>query len=151
MKFLHNPILLFLTFTYFSCSHKIDSKDLIERFYKNQGELIDLVAILKRDTLTYNSGNILQKDTFDILTARFFEKLGLRRVWVFSWSCIEERQFDFTTNWSNQLPIHLYYNTCDTTETVKGFYRKDQNGNEFWGLGNNWALWSERKLLEGKQ
>jgi hypothetical protein len=132
-------------------SYKINSNDLIAEFNENRQDLSDLLKILKRDRLTYESGILLSKDTFNSVITKKFEKLGLTKVWVFTWHCFEDSQFDFTTNWGNKSSIHLYYNTCDSVETVKGFYRKDKNANEIWGMGNNWTIWSERKLVRGKK
>ncbi|HMC85634.1 MAG TPA: hypothetical protein VKI61_08910 [Chitinophagaceae bacterium] len=64
--------------------------------------------------------------------------------------CKKIRQYDFKTDWDGQYPIHFAFDSCDST-TRSGFYRIDENANEFWGLGDDWKMWREVKLLRPKQ
>ena len=47
------------------------------------------------------------------------------------------------TNWPGEAPILLSYNIKNTdefSERQKGFYRKDEYSNEWWGLGEGWQM-----------
>lgn len=142
--------ILYLTI---SCSSsKINPEKLKEKFYQNEKELTKLALSLRASELMNTKKCegcllFLSQDKLDKGTAEQFKTLGLKDVLVFHWRC-SSHQFDFTTNWSEIIPVHLAYNTCDSIETVKGFYKKDKNSNEFWGLGNNWSMWTEIKLRE---
>jgi hypothetical protein len=59
--------------------------------------------------------------------------------------------FIFKTNWIVGDSVNLVFNPFDSVETINGFYRKDVNQNEVWGLGNNWQAWKIIKYLEMKQ
>ena len=123
----------------------------IQRFNQSQGKLEQVVEVLKKDTLLERRfGEVFKSADFGNITRQKLEDLGIDEVHLFSWGG-RQRQFDLKTNWRDNKPIHLWYNTLDSLETVKGFYRKDENNNEFWGLGYPWALWVERKLVDAKQ
>ena len=147
-----NIMFLFLSLVFTCCKQEDRLPDTyIDKFYKNQSELGSLINVLKEDTFLENKyGQIFKPAQFDDATKRKLENLGIVEVHLFSWGG-DQRQFDFKTNWRKVEPIHLWYNTLDSVETVKGFYRKDENSNEVWGLGNNRSLWIERKLIDGMQ
>ena len=44
------------------------------------------------------------------------------------------------TNWPNEYPIYLAYDTFDSVQTAKGYYNKDEVSNETWGLGDHWFM-----------
>ena len=44
------------------------------------------------------------------------------------------------TNWPNEYPIYLAYDTFDSLQTAKGYYNKDEALNETWGLGGHWFM-----------
>ena len=154
-------VLGFCLFGIIGCSNdKIDPGKLKKKFYTLQQVLDNLVAELRYDSAfdlkkraCESCGLVLNRNDFNDKIAKVFESAGIKTVFTFHWSCVKPspKQFDFETNWDNSLPVHLTYNSCDTTETIKGFYRKDKNLNEFWGLGNNWTIWIERKLIDAKQ
>ncbi|MFT3680431.1 MAG: hypothetical protein QM791_09180 [Ferruginibacter sp.] len=54
------------------------------------------------------------------------------------------------TNWSGNDPVYLIYNFSDTAENVKGFYKKDDYGNETWGLGDQWKMFRFVKTIDPK-
>jgi hypothetical protein len=49
----------------------------------------------------------------------------------------------FRTNWFANAPILLSCNKADSfdsNERIKGFYKKDEYLNEWWGLGDGWQM-----------
>ncbi|HRH49773.1 MAG TPA: hypothetical protein PLP23_13550 [Panacibacter sp.] len=64
---------------------------------------------------------------------------------------LKHKWYYFKTNWQADHPIFLMYNECDTAKTHKGFYNKDENQNETWGLGDNWIMFRLVKYIEVKQ
>ena len=64
---------------------------------------------------------------------------------------LKHKWYYFKTNWQADHPIFLMYNECDTAETREGFYNKDENENETWGLGDNWKMFRLVKYREVKQ
>ena len=145
----YHSMLLFLIFVAFSCknSDKIQSP-YIDRFYSSDSQLTELVKMLRTDSfLNGQSGTTFRPTQFNAPINSKLNKLGIDKVYYFSWDR-NQRQFDLVTNWRKENLIHLTYNTLDTISTIKGFYKKDKNSNEFWGMGNSWTLWIERKLFE---
>jgi hypothetical protein len=127
------------------------SESYIDRFYKHELKFDSLIKSLRGDTLLINK----QGETFNWMqftgrTKEQLQELEIAEVYVFSWGP-GEQQFDLKTNWRTSFPIHLYHNALDSVKTLKGFYKMDKGLNEIWGLGNNWALWIERKLIDAKR
>ncbi len=60
--------------------------------------------------------------------------------------CNHVQWYLFKTNWPNEYPICLMFNSCDE-ETAKGFYKKDEYLNETWGLGENWKMFRFVKTI----
>jgi hypothetical protein len=145
-------ICLSFTVSLISCKHQDKLPETyINRFYKSKGKLEQVVEKLKKDTLLDGKfGEVFKSAAFDNITRQKLKNLGVDEVNLFSWGG-RQRQFGFKTDWRDTEPIHLCYNTLDSIETVKGFYRKDKNNNEVWGLGYPWLLWVERKLIDAKQ
>jgi hypothetical protein len=56
--------------------------------------------------------------------------------------------FILRTDWVENDSIFLIYNICDTVETKTGFYRRDKNLNEVWGVGENWQILKIVKYLD---
>lgn len=143
---------LFLSCILVCCKHEDKLPDAyIDKFYKNEGKFDTLIEVLKKDTsLEYKFGQTFKPTQFNNATKQKLEDLGVNEVLLFSWGH-HQRQFGFKTDWRKAEPIHLWYNTLDSVETVKGYYLKDENNNEIWGLGNHWDLWVERKLRDAIQ
>jgi len=55
------------------------------------------------------------------------------------------------TNWPSEYPIYLAYDTFNLTQTVKGYYNKDEAFNETWGLGDRWFMFRWVKDKDYKQ
>lgn len=150
-----SQLVLLIIVTIISCKSNTEISDVyVDRFYKNQAQANELVKLLRFDSsLEEKSGEVLNSTMFNEVTKKRLAYLGIDAVHLFAWigSSRPQLQFDFITNWRKENFIHLTYNSLDSISTLKGFYRKDKNSNEFWGLGENWTLWIERKLLEKKQ
>jgi hypothetical protein len=146
------PIVLFFVLVLVSCdSTETVPETYVEKFYENQQRAEQLVSLLKGDKfLERKSGQELGILKFNDTIRNILTELDIKSVHYFSWGR-NDRQFDFITNWRKENPIHITYNSLDGIETQKGFYRKDENSNEVWGLGKGWLLWLERKLLDPKQ
>ena len=65
--------------------------------------------------------------------------------------CKKVEHYDFKTDWGSNNEFYIDYNSCDSLETKKGYYRKDEKGNEFWGLGDSWKMWKLVEYLDHKQ
>lgn len=143
---------IFLQVVSNSCSEtKEQPMAYFERFYRDREKLEELVKMLKTDSsLEDKYGEVFKPSNFDNTTRQKLNNLGIDEICIFSWGG-NQRQFDFKTNWKHNVPVHLSYNTLDSIETVKGFYRKDENKNEIWGLGEHWIIWIERKLIDAIQ
>ncbi len=126
----------------------------ITRFRANEPVLSKLIETLRKDSTFEKFPEIeggLEPQLFGKSVRTQLNELGILNVYIFSWGAsrgIRQRQFNLTTNWRAENPIHITFNSLDSIETVKGFYRKDENANEIWGLGNHWSLWIERKLIQ---
>jgi len=144
-KLLYLLLLLLTSLTFYSCTH--ENKTLsshIDRFYKNQTQFNELTKSLRSDTSTkMKFGETIIWSNFDTIVKKQLSALDIKEVYVFSWE-IKQRQFDFITNWDKGKLIHIYYNSFDTLETQKGFYKKIDS-NELYGLGNSWAIWTQKK------
>ena len=127
------------------------SNTYIDRFYENKERFDNLVTVLKMDSfLERKYGEVIKWTKFNDSTRRKLKQLDTEEVYLFSWGQ-KQKQFDFRTNWRRVDTIHIYYNTLDSIETEKEYYKKDENLNEIYGLGNSWALWIERKFINTKQ
>jgi hypothetical protein len=131
-----------LIFVFNCCNNKYKNSVYISKFYQNQSEFIHLVSQLRADTLAkMKFGENLSWTIFDTTIKSEFRKLDINSVHVFTWE-IKQRQFDFIANWDTCKLLHIYYNTQDSTETKKGFYKKE-GLDELWGLGDGWAIWTD--------
>lgn len=147
---------LFIFLSIIFCLNACKQKEILpntymSRFYKSQEKLEDLIKSLKQDTsLARKYGESLKWTHFDDITKQKLKELDIDEVHLFSWGR-KQRQFDFKTTWRQETPIHIYYNTLDSVTTKNGYYKKDENSNEIWGLGNHWSLWNEIKSIDAKQ
>ena len=57
----------------------------------------------------------------------------------------------FETDWLAEAPILLSYNIADsndTNERQRGFYKKDEYRNEWWGMGDGWQMLQLMKEID---
>jgi len=147
--------LTILIFLICGCNQNTKEQDFSEMFYKKQGLFDTLVFDLQNkhlDTLIhlFNEENSLANiSAIDSSVNSTIKQIGISRIISGKlWNCIGINEYDIQTTWNKQYPIHINYNKCDSIRTKKGYYKKDANSNEVWGLGNNWYMWKE--ILAGK-
>lgn len=135
-----------------SCSNENNNvQDHITKFYSEEAKFNQLVTLLKNNTsINRNSGQTYPANHFGNSIKSKLEELGIANVFSFTWGN-HDKAFDFSTNWQYPLPIHICYNLKDSIKTLKGYYEKDENSNEIFGLGDSWTLWTEKKLINAKQ
>jgi hypothetical protein len=126
-------------------------KVLIDRFYLQEKQFNQLITSLRNDSIFNDKSDpVIHWTLFNDSTKNTLKILGIEQVYTFYWEG-RDRQFDLITNWRKGYPIHIYYNSLDSVGPQKGYYQKDSNSNEAWGLGSNWMIWVERKLGEKDQ
>jgi hypothetical protein len=121
-------------------------------FYKHQIEFNEIVTQL------YKSPLINKKRTLLFFTPNHFgpslqnkmEKIGITKLIYYTKYCdslakkgIVYFEFDFITNWKASVPVHITKEPCNNDYNMVGGYFKRDNGNEGWGLGDNWVIWYE--------
>ncbi|MEP6465995.1 MAG: hypothetical protein ABJB05_06800 [Parafilimonas sp.] len=145
-------ILFFAFLIFFGCEQKDKQPHIyIDRFYKNEEGLNHLIEALRKDTFLEDKwGDLIERNKFNNAIKQKLYDLSIDSVHLFSCGH-KQKQFDFITNWGQKNSMHLYYNTLDSVQTEKGFYKKDEYLNETWGLGNHWALSIVKKYIETMQ
>ena len=146
-------------------SKKTKQDSLIERvpaaklFYERQLEFDEIVAELYKDSLISKKRALMffAPNNFPSRLRNKMEKLGITRLIYYTAYCDSLArkgslafEFDFTTNWKSPIPIHITREICPTDENQVGAYVKRNNGNEIWGLGDNWVIWYEHYLTYDK-
>jgi len=136
-----------------SCNKAKTHEELVGMFSNNKQALDSLIAKLKSDK-TLDSVFRIGPDQglpdlkrsypneYDILI-----KVGITD--ASSHSCDKVTSwYSLRTNWPSQYPIFLIFSPCDSLRTFKGFYNKDKYSNEWWGLGENWQMFSFVKTID---
>ena len=151
-------VIFFVVSTLFilpGCSSERTIPELMKKFFDNKSSLDKLVLDLQNDRIvdsvcaspdfTLDKIKNLSPHKYHLLL-----DLGITEIISYQGPCKKSKNYDFKTNWAGKNPIHVNFNSCDSieAETQKGFYRKDENSNEFFGLGNCWKMWKEVKILE---
>ncbi len=139
-----------------SNNKKADSiKNIIpfgKKFYDHKNELNDIVLELKKSPLINSKSTmtIFVPNNFDPTLQNKMNNVGILEFLYYSTYCDSSQlrysstfQFDFTTNWSDKVPVHLNTKPCQDEENNFGSYFKRDNGNEGWGLGDIWVIWYE--------
>lgn len=149
-------LLFTLILFFYNCSdHDGDHQYFISKFYKHQTDFDKLMVELRNNELLQkrNSLKIFKPTDFGKATKSSLDKLGVREIIFYSHYCdsigYTDVEFDLTTNWSREFPVHLNQTLCNSYETVKGNYFERDNTNEGWGLGDNWCLWFEHTSTKG--
>lgn len=149
-------LLLAVTILFYNCSdRKYDSQYYISRFYKHQSDFDKLMIELRSNELLQkrNSLKIFKSADFDKETKNNLNRLGITEIIFYPIYCDSvgygNLEFDLTTDWSKQFPVHLNQTLCDNEDTIKRSYVKRKNTNEGWGLGDKWILWFEHSSVRG--
>jgi len=152
------PLFILTYLMTFGCSNNIKPTELIETFNKNKPSLDLLINKLHKDKkldslfqIEVDSGLPNIKGTYPEIYA-VLKKVGIidassHRNAFSKWS----NWYYLKTNWLNGHSIYLIFNTYDSSETIKGFYLKDEALNETWGLGDNWKMFRFVKFKPSKQ
>lgn len=140
-------IIFFSAFTFFySCQRNLTSSELIDKFYSHKTQLDSLVSSLhsnkKLDSIFHDRLDKGLPDSVALYTGEFnlIKKTGLTEISSCPVCPRCPRWYYIKTDWLSEYPIYLIHHTRDSTETRKGFYKKDEYKNETWGLGDNWKM-----------
>lgn len=139
-----------------SCrQHETIFERMETRFKENEAALNNLVSILNDSTtnsfFSENKACIKAVDFNDAIS-QILNSLDLRKVCRHYGSCKNYNKiFIFETGWIPKDSVTIVHNICDTVQTKKGYYKKDENSNEVWGLGNSWQIIKIIKYLNHKQ
>ena len=160
-----NILVLFCTY-FVSCNDKSRSRAIENKtpkdslmaavpatalFYKNQISLNEIVAELNVDSIIKKGelSNFEPADFSSELGSKM-HRLGITNVIYYKMYCDSTInnsntlfEFDFTTNWNDKTRIHITKEPCLNSYNKVGDYLKRKNGNEVWGLGDNWVIWYE--------
>lgn len=140
----------------FSCHQRESLFERMEtRFKKNEAALNNLVSLLNDSTVDsyFSEGVVCRKAAeFNSDISQKLNSLDLRNVCRQYGSCKPNNKiFIFETGWISKDSVSIVRNICDTVQTKKGYYRKDENSNEVWGLGNSWQIIKIIKYLNQKR
>jgi hypothetical protein len=157
MKYLF--FFFFITTGLINCNDKESLPEKVtKKFNANKTELNNLVneLLINHEVDSLFNGQDKYKwrtNEFPPAVSKQLVSLGILDVSQHYWPCLnkEQKLFIFKTNWIPKDSIFIVYNICDTIETKKGFYRKDKNDNEVWGLGNSWQMLKIVKYMSAKQ
>ena len=152
-------LLYFIILFIFSCNNKeMLSEKIFNQFESNKSKLTNLANELlvspEVDSLLKGEDKFKRKATeFPTTISKQLISLGLLEVSQHYWFCNKKSQklFVFKTNWIPKDSLFIVYNICDTIETKKGYYHKDENLNEVWGAGNSWQFLKIVKYLTRDQ
>ena len=139
-------IFLLTTALLISCTPNKTPAQLKELFFQNKTNLNKLVNDLRnKEVVDFVTSN--EDHTINVLSEKFPETyqlandIGITELVLYEEpGCKRIKQFFLRTNWPNEYPIHLIFNSCDSIGTKKEYYSKDEVSNEAWGLGDNWQL-----------
>jgi hypothetical protein len=155
------------TSIFFSCNQKISSTELTTKFYRQEASLNIFIDSIKNNRVL---DSVLQKNFngnvnyFKEANPKIFKlaySLGISEVSAHKKCKNCDYWYYIQTNWGDKYPIYLIYDYADyrynqeiiidSSENVKGFYKKDDNNNETWGLGNKWKMFRLVKENQMKQ
>jgi hypothetical protein len=133
-----------------SCQQYKTADALIIHFYEKKPQLDLLITNLQADKELDSLFRISLDSTLPILKSNYPNAYNTIKNCSITkgFSCSNAFQkgttwYYFETNWPSKNPILLSCNTKnanDSTERIKGFYKKDQYNNEWWGLGDGWQM-----------
>jgi hypothetical protein len=124
------------------------SEKMIKKFNINKTELTQLVKIFQDNP---QIDSMFQSEFLASRKAKEFPEtfskqlsvIGIEKVSIHQAKCpmkSDKKTFILETNWIAKDSVSIFYAVCDSIETKNGFYRKDDNGNEIWGIGESWGI-----------
>jgi hypothetical protein len=120
---------------------------IFQRFDLNQDELNELTKTLRANSSITNRNFLkvfLPTDFYSSLQQKM-NRIGIIKMDYYSnfGDTSDVREFDFTTDWKYKVPVHITNSSLSNDENKRGGYFKRPNGNEGWGMGDNWIIWNE--------
>jgi hypothetical protein len=142
-------IILITTLFFVSCHSYNTPEELKDKFYLNKKKFTSLTTKLdndkKFDSLFHLTPYSPLPDLKDSYPTEFYllnelDIASLTSQYGICKTC--PRWYLLKTKWPSKHPVFLIYNEnyYDSTENLKGFYKKDKYENETWGLGDNWKM-----------
>ncbi len=146
----------FIILTTASCyQHETVFERMETKFKKNEPAINTLINMLndpKADSSFGEDAICKKANEFNLNISQKLNSLDLRNVCRHYGNCRPyQKILIFETAWIPQDSVSIVYNICDTIETKKGYYKKDENSNEIWGIGNSWQIIKIVKYLKQKQ
>lgn len=136
----HLPTLCFLIFAILSCRNTGNvSEKVIKKFNSQKYELDNLIKDFQNPVidsiLTSDHKVTFKAKEFPLAISKQMISLDLLDVSVHYGGRPNKKVFILKTDWNYNDSIFIVHNISDLIETKKGYYRKDENSNEIWGLG----------------
>lgn len=131
-----------------SCQEVSSPKELMDRFYTNKKDFNLLVTKLQTDNRFDSLFQIEPYTGLPDIEQKYpgefarLKKIGITAASSHANTCKQcSRWYLFKTNWPGKHPVFfIYHDDNDSTESFKDFYKKDNYGNETWGLGDDWKM-----------
>ena len=146
-------ILLFSTFTIACSTNETKPSYFIKKFRNDRQSFEILLQDLRNDDLTSsrNIFKIFRPSDFKEAIKNKLRRLGIKEFNFYVTGCQNASKFsiDLTTNWTTAFPVHLEQLPCEQDISFDKAYFKRDNGNEGWGLGDNWVVWFEHTSTKG--
>lgn len=152
---------------FWGCNQKKSSTELTTKFYSLEASLKNFIDSIKNNRVLDSvllknfNGNINYFKEANPKIFKLAHTLGISEVSAHKKCKNCDYWYYISTNWSDKYPIYLIYDYAnyrynqeiiiDSSENVKGFYKKDDNHNETWGLGNRWKMFLLVKENQIKQ
>lgn len=146
------------SFTLHGCSDNKKPVELIEFFNKNKIILNAVIDKLEKDKTLNNLFQIKPDSGLPDIESSYPDMYALLKEAGITDASSHKNSFPkqtywyyLKTNWENEHPIYLFFNACDSSETIKGFYLKDELSNQTWGLGDHYKMFRFIKYKSSKQ
>ena len=138
-----------------SCSTpETNPGSFIDKFKKSEADFDHVLKELRNDDLIIGYRNqlkIFRPTDFNKKIENNLVRLGINEFHFYSTVCHDTSriEIDLTTNWTTAFPVHLCQSFCINDLNIEKAYFKRDNGNEGWGLGDNWVVWFEHSSTKG--
>lgn len=129
------------------CTANEDPQQWKNRFHTHYPQLEKLVHRFRNDPELDTRFHIRADSGLPDIAASYpsvlklLQKVGItdassHRCYSNKWS----HWYYFKPNWPSAYPIYIIYDPTEPIKTGKGYYEKDDYGNETWGLGGHWSM-----------
>ena len=147
----HRAILSFFFLSLFlnGCTvNKHDAKDYIAKFYANKKSFEEIIIELK-SSKAFNNRIGLPIRLYE-LNKELYKKtsqLDVLDIDILYSQCQGINYISLTMNWTKKVTVHLTKDSCDKTQTAKGYHNKTSEMIEVWGLGDDWLMWIDYDFI----